>query len=549
MKKEHGSLCRAAAAAVTAALVFASAVLPASAAGVSCTVQGKNITLPLQKTAQVISMEQSTVLDVSLKSASALHFHTADGKKLEVSTRKPFADGAATYSIYAKGSVNSAVGVYAEDATDSKLFVVQITDRPFTSDTTMDVSLKSGDSYTFRITPNSAKDYVTFYTTDGSVFSTKSAGKSTANGKTNYYFQFKALKSGSAGVYVTVGKQNYRVFTATSTGSAAPAGSTASAGRTGTVCVDDTLNLRAQPNTNGRVIGQLTNGETVTVLADAASGWIQVKTAAGLVGYCSSDYVQLDHATEVTNTGSSSDTPQTARVKTSGDALNLRAGSSSGSAVIGQLENGEAVTVLGTEGNWTYIQTSEGIKGYCSSDFLVAENSGGDSGETLGASKTLSGMPAYKQKDAAWANTYIGGTNGGTIGTIGCLVTSIAMSESYRTSSSVTPNDIAKQCQFTDGGGLYLPSGYYDMSGVSDSSLLKVFQQLQVDKPVLVGGVNSRSSHWVIIKGYKNVPLDSAGNPTALDASMFLVNDPGYDNYTLADYIGQFPSGRVFRTY
>lgn len=546
MKEKHYPVSRIAAAAVTAAFIIGSAAVPvAAASGVSCTVNGKTITLPAAAI-QTINMEQSTVLDVNLQSSSALPFHTADSKKLEISVKKPFNSGSSTYSIYALGSVNSSVGVYANNDSSSKLFIVNITVRPFDSDTTMAVNIPSGNSYTFRITPQNTNDYVTFYTTDGSVFSTQTAGKQTVNGKTNYYFKFTGKKNGSAGIYVTVGKKNYRVFTATSAGQGNNSNGT-TVGGNATIKVSDSLNLRAQPNSNGNIIGQLSNGEKVTVLEDVASGWVKIKTAAGLTGYCCSDYVQLD-SSKPANNNSKTDTPQAAVVKVSSGTLNFRSAPSTSSTVIGQLSNGQSVTVLDAANGWSHIQTTDGVKGYCSSDYLVAGNSG-NSEETIGASKTLSGLPSFKQKDSLWANTYIGGSNGGTIGTIGCLVTCVAMTESYRTSSTVTPNDIKTQCQFTDGGGLYWPENYTEMSGVSDSNLAKVFQQLKADKPVIVGGANSQSPHWVVIKGYKNVPLDSSGNPTSLDASMFLVNDPGYDNYTLADYISQFPSGRVFRTY
>lgn len=547
MKKKHYLFSRVSAAAVTAALVIGSVTIPAAAAGISCTVRGQTITLPSETAIPTISMEQSTVLDVNLQSSSTLHFHTADNKKLKVSPRKPFANGSSICSIYAVGSVRSSIGVYAEDASTSKLFVVNIVARPFESDTTMDVKMMCGGSYAFRIAPNNANDHVTFYTTDGSVFDTQDVGAKTVKGKVNHYFKFTAKKSGSAGVYVTVGKQNYRVFTATASGKT-DTSSDARTGKSGTIKVKDSLNLRSQPNINGNVIGQLTNGEKVTVLEDAASGWLKIKTVAGCVGYCSSDYVQLDSSKPAEDNSTVPNTPQTAIVKISSGSLNLRSSPSTSSTVISQLNNGQSVTVLEDADGWTHIQTSDGVKGYCRSDYLIAGNSG-NADEAFGASKTLSGIPSFKQKDPLWANTCIGGSDGGTIAAIGCLVTSVAMSESYRTNNNVTPNDIKKQCQFTDSCGLYWPSSYYEMSGVSDTNLTKVFQQLKSDKPVIVGGANSKLTHWIIIKGYKNVPLDSAGNPTSLDPSMFLINDPGYDNYTLADYISQFPSGRVFRTY
>jgi uncharacterized protein YgiM (DUF1202 family) len=300
------------------------------------------------------------------------------------------------------------------------------------------------------------------------------------------------------------------------------------AASTGTVKVQSSLNLRAGAGTAYSVIGQLTNGMQVTILNNS-NGWMQVKTSSGLTGYCSSSYITMNATVVAT---------KTATVKVS-SALNLRSGASTSSSVIGQLSNGQIVTVLSTSNGWSYVQTSSGQKGYCSASYLVVTSS------TQSASKLLAGLPAYKQSDSAWSGTTLG-SSGKTIGTIGCTITSLAMSESYRTNSRVTPNDIARECSFTSGGGLYWPSNYYEMAG---SNLTAVYQQLKAGKPVIVGGSSSTSSHWVIIKGYQNVPADTNGNPTSLAASMFLINDPGYNNSTLAEYFTQFPSGHVFRTY
>ncbi len=462
MKKKHSLAGRVTVTATAAALLLSTFITPVSAAsGISCTVNGQTIIPSPSAAVKTIDMEQTTVLDAFLKSNEKLNFYDSDNKQLNVVPKELYENGQSAYSLYAVGSVSSSIDVYAEDSSPKKLFTVKIIDRPFQSDTTMSVAVNG--SYTFKITPNNPNTYVTAYTTDGSVFDTNSAGKSTSNSKTSYYFKLIGKQAGSAGVYVTVGKTNYRVFTATAS----------------------------------------------------------VKKA---------------------DVPSSS---QTAIVKLTGGYLNFRSSPNTNSTVIGQLKNGESVTVLGISGGWTHVQTADGVKGYCCSDYLVAANDGSASAVS-GSSKTLSGLPCYKQKDSRWANTYLGGSNGGTIGAIGCAVTCLAMSESYRTQKTVTPNMIKNQCQFTDGGGLYWPSNY---SQDIVKNLADIYKCLKANKPVIVGGYSSKSSHWIIVKGYKNVPLDAHGNPTSLDASMFLINDPGYDNYTLADYISQFPYGRVYWTY
>ena len=345
---------------------------------------------------------------------------------------------------------------------------------------------------------------------------------------------------------------SYITVTTTSssqTNSSGSGSSTASSGSKATVKVSGGLNLRSAAGTSSKIISCLSNGESVTVLS-TSNGWSYIQTSAGQKGYCCSTYLTVSSTSApASNSGSSSVSGNEKATVKVNDSLNLRSAASTSSTVIGSLSNGQSVTVLSASNGWSYIQTSAGAKGYCCSTYLAIDGSTTNN-PSNSSSKVLNGLPAYKQYDSEWANTYIGSSYGGTIHAIGCLVTSLAMSESYRTQSRVTPNDIAHQCNFTSGGGLYWPSNYYALSGVSDDSNLSgIYQQLKSGKPVIVGGSNSRSSHWIIIKGYQNVPLNSSGSPTSLSASMFLINDPGYGNQTLADYFSQFPCGHVYRTY
>ena len=62
---------------------------------------------------------------------------------------------------------------------------------------------------------------------------------------------------------------------------------------TATVSVDGYLNVRSGPGTNYSVIGTLNNGDKVTILdPEKKNGvWLKIKTASGLEGYCSSNYL------------------------------------------------------------------------------------------------------------------------------------------------------------------------------------------------------------------------------------------------------------------
>ncbi|UKI48949.1 MAG: hypothetical protein L6U99_08965 [Clostridium sp.] len=50
---------------------------------------------------------------------------------------------------------------------------------------------------------------------------------------------------------------------------------------------------------------------------------------------------------------------------------------------------------------------------------------------------------------------------------IGCAITSLAITESYRQNKTITPDVMLKQLNFTNGGALYWPSNYKSYIGSS----------------------------------------------------------------------------------
>ena len=54
------------------------------------------------------------------------------------------------------------------------------------------------------------------------------------------------------------------------------------------------------------------------------------------------------------------------------EALNVRAGPSNTSNVLGRLMQGEAVEVAGRDGGWVRVATTEGVTGWAFADYLAA---------------------------------------------------------------------------------------------------------------------------------------------------------------------------------
>lgn len=84
----------------------------------------------------------------------------------------------------------------------------------FLSDTTQNVVKKAGQTYVFAVTPTDAKAKPYFTVGNGSVLSTftSHAPVKQADGKITYYFGYKCIRDGSAGVYIRIGSETQRVF-------------------------------------------------------------------------------------------------------------------------------------------------------------------------------------------------------------------------------------------------------------------------------------------------------------------------------------------------
>ena len=271
------------------------------------------------------------------------------------------------------------------------------------------------------------------------------------------------------------------------------------------------LNVRSAASSGSSVLAKMPNGSYLTLLSRSGAWW-RVEYASGRYGYCHSDYI-----TKVSGTA--------AVVATNGSNLNVRSGAGTGYTKIGSLAKGEQVIVLSQSGNWSRILYHGTKTGYVSSQYL--------SGSSNYSPIHLS-VPSFKQTDSRWANVTLG-NSGKTMAKIGCATTAIAMMESYRTGSVITPDAMAKKLRYTASGSVYWPSHY---TAVTNSSgyLSAIYSQLKVGKPVLFGAKNSSGSqHWVVITGFTG--------SSSLSAAAFTIHDPGSNSRTtLQQFLNAYPN-------
>jgi hypothetical protein len=163
----------------------------------------------------VIPIQQSTQLRVHFNADNAglkdINYFTGDDKTAQTGTVSAWDGTSGVYTIYTNGAVGSKTGVFAGG---HKVFVVEIKDRPFKCDTSVDFSMKAGKTYTFKITPKDGlkiNDF-TFLTGNDAALSTWGY-KIQADG--TVMATVKAVSAGRYGVYAKINGTTYKVFAIT----------------------------------------------------------------------------------------------------------------------------------------------------------------------------------------------------------------------------------------------------------------------------------------------------------------------------------------------
>ncbi|MBQ6601039.1 MAG: SH3 domain-containing protein [Clostridia bacterium] len=261
------------------------------------------------------------------------------------------------------------------------------------------------------------------------------------------------------------------------------------------------LNIRSSPSSSGAVKGSLENGTWLTLKGKSGS-WYLAEYAAGKEGYVSESYIKT-YPKSVDGT-----------VKLKSGSLNVRSGAGTSHKVIDSLRNGERVVVVKSNDTWCAIVYRGSKTGYVAKAYLERTNE--DTSVSYPA-VSLS-VPSFRQTDSRW-KSYPIGTQGGTIGTIGCTTTALAMTESFYQGYVVTPPNMAKKLSYSASGSLYWPSTY-SVSNVTADYLKEIYRILKSGKPVVFGMKKANGSqHWVTVYGYEGGETLSHGR--------FLINDPG----------------------
>lgn len=150
-------------------------------------------------------------------------------------------------------------------------------------------------------------------------------------------------------------------------------------------------------------------------------------------------------------------------------------------------------------------------------------------------------VPDYKQYDSRWCDKYIATK---TIGTVGCLVTSLSQVYSYNNGVEVYPDGMLSMVGFYENllewytvpnVGLKYTLKY--KASINLNIMNNIYKRLKEGRPVIVGGTNTNGGmHWIVVKGYN---VNATGT---MEPANFVINDPGgTKRITLADFLLEYP--------
>lgn len=275
------------------------------------------------------------------------------------------------------------------------------------------------------------------------------------------------------------------------------------------------LNVRSSASATASVKATLPRNAYVSLISKSGSFWyVQYNTSS--YGYCHEDY--LYHVSSAVR-----------RVKTTSGSLRVRASASTSGSIKDYLPSGTYVTVHTADSEFAKIIYNGGKTGYVNRNYIVKPES-----FTVNFKAISLNVPDYKQTDSRWASVTLG-SSGQTIGKIGCATTALAMTESYRTGTTIYPHAMAKKLSYTSGGAVYWPTSYNVVTNKS-GYLNTIYKALQSGKPVIVGAKNSYGGqHYVVVTG-----VDSCDS---LTTAAFYINDPGSNSRVRLDqFFSAYPN-------
>ncbi|WP_297135185.1 SH3 domain-containing protein [Terrisporobacter sp.] len=171
-----------------------------------------------------------------------------------------------------------------------------------------------------------------------------------------------------------------------SKGTSSNGSSSTSASGTGTVTASS-LNVRRGASTSNRVVGKLSRGTKVEILA-SNNGWYQIKYSGNKKGWVSGDYISRGTSSN-NSSNTSTSTPASGTGTVTASSLNVRSGASTSNSIVGKLARGTKVEILASSNGWCQIKYAGNKTGWVSGSYISLNSSSSSSNSSLSVSSTL----------------------------------------------------------------------------------------------------------------------------------------------------------------
>ncbi|WP_282155352.1 SH3 domain-containing protein [Cytobacillus gottheilii] len=170
----------------------------------------------------------------------------------------------------------------------------------------------------------------------------------------------------------------------------------------------DSLTVRDTPSLNGDRIGTVTKGESFTMLEES-NDWVKVEYDTGAFGWVAGWFLERQHTSSTQTAGK----PLSgSTVSITHDGTNIRASSSTNSAVVERADAGQVFEAIRLENDWVEVKLTDGSTGFVAG-WIVSMN-----GQAAQIEKRGSG--SVKNKTIVIDPGH-GGRDNGTTGTRGTL--------------------------------------------------------------------------------------------------------------------------------
>ena len=357
---------------------------------------------------KVLTIPQLSILTFKVKSSKAVSYVAGTGSAAQTGVSSPYnsVTGETTYSVTAIGKLGTGSGLFLDG---KKIFAIQVGQTPFICDTTMPVTEKVGESYTFKVTSANLSDQISFHVGNSTIAATAALPMRTESGKHAYYFKLTASSTGQTGVYITVNGTAYHAFNfivnpnsgstdASHTFSCSPSSNV-------TKTVGETYSFQVTANNssdsltfcvgNGSILSTCSSGYTIDNGKKLYSFCVTAQKA-GTTGI----YVILNgKSTHVFNITVQEKPSDKKYAILTGDGVNLREGPSTSTQVLELMAKGSVFQVLDTSNSqWTKVKTSSGETGYIYTQYLqfTTDPNAGKTVDSLTLSKTSGTFSAEK---------------------------------------------------------------------------------------------------------------------------------------------------------